>query len=392
MTLAQRRGWCPSALKPMETGDGLLMRLRAPLGRLSLAQAQGLAEAAQRHGNGVIDLTRRGNLQLRGLTQASHPALLDAVAALGLLDLHPQNGELFELPCTVITSPFAEPSEILMLRVALEAALLAEPQLVGLPPKFCIVLDELPAPLFEEIPAHLRLYVATNGEMTLVSSGQTETITCADAPQRLVQLAREAVSHGANTPHDRWAVQHLGLTRAQKRALMVTGVLTHEAALAFGLISGSMQASALLSLVAALRRVDATELRLTPWHVLVAPQIPQSAVPGLIAAAQACGFLVEGDDPRLAISACSGKPACGQAHLPVRLDAKSLGSLIGAKLQQNKLHVHVSGCDKFCARPQRADYVLEATPDGYNLLDRASSHPVMRGTGLTLADAAKALG
>jgi precorrin-3B synthase len=41
-----RKGWCPGALLPMETGDGLLARVRAPRGRLSLDQAAALADAA----------------------------------------------------------------------------------------------------------------------------------------------------------------------------------------------------------------------------------------------------------------------------------------------------------------------------------------------------------
>ena len=42
---AARKGWCPGALRPMETGDGLLARVRAPRGRLSLDQAAALAES-----------------------------------------------------------------------------------------------------------------------------------------------------------------------------------------------------------------------------------------------------------------------------------------------------------------------------------------------------------
>ena len=36
-------GWCPGALRPMMSGDGLVVRIRAPLGRLtSEASAEGL--------------------------------------------------------------------------------------------------------------------------------------------------------------------------------------------------------------------------------------------------------------------------------------------------------------------------------------------------------------
>ncbi len=66
-----RKGWCPGALKPMETGDGLLARVRAPRGRLSLDQAAALSDAAIACGNGAIGLTVRANLHLRGLSERS---------------------------------------------------------------------------------------------------------------------------------------------------------------------------------------------------------------------------------------------------------------------------------------------------------------------------------
>src|SRR6202011_418022 len=70
-----RRGWCPSLLRPMPSGDGLLLRLHLPCGVLPPALARGIALCARRFGNGLIDLTRHGNLQLRGVGEAALPAL-----------------------------------------------------------------------------------------------------------------------------------------------------------------------------------------------------------------------------------------------------------------------------------------------------------------------------
>ena len=72
------KGWCPGALRPMQSGDGLVVRIRPPLGRLTPAQALAIATAAQTHGNGIIDLSARANLQLRGVTDGSHPALFES--------------------------------------------------------------------------------------------------------------------------------------------------------------------------------------------------------------------------------------------------------------------------------------------------------------------------
>jgi precorrin-3B synthase len=40
------KGWCPGALRPMESGDGLLVRIKPWCGAFTLAQAAGLADIA----------------------------------------------------------------------------------------------------------------------------------------------------------------------------------------------------------------------------------------------------------------------------------------------------------------------------------------------------------
>ena len=101
--LSMRRGWCPGARRPMETGDGLLVRVHPPGGVLSAAQACSLADAAEVCGNGLLDVTARGNLQIRGVSETTHPAVLERLSAIGLLE-----DEAAEGPYRLtLTSPLA---------------------------------------------------------------------------------------------------------------------------------------------------------------------------------------------------------------------------------------------------------------------------------------------
>ena len=89
-TIAPRRkGWCPGALRPMETGDGLIARVRASGGRLTLDQAATIAAAARACGNGVLALSARANLQIRGVSEATLADLHRRLAAVGLIDADP---------------------------------------------------------------------------------------------------------------------------------------------------------------------------------------------------------------------------------------------------------------------------------------------------------------
>ncbi|WP_313956071.1 hypothetical protein [Mesorhizobium amorphae] len=84
MNAFQRRGACPALSTPMQTGDGLLVRLNPVAGGLSPKALIGLAESATRHGNGIMEVTARGSIQIRGLTTAGAGQLATEVNALGI--------------------------------------------------------------------------------------------------------------------------------------------------------------------------------------------------------------------------------------------------------------------------------------------------------------------
>ena len=124
----------------MAAADGLIARIRAPLGRITARQAAGLARLAAL-GDGGWDLTARANLQLRGLSAESHAALLEGLRELGLLDPSPEA----ESRRNILVSPFWRPEdETPELAPLLEAALREGPPL---PAKFGLALDCGPEPV-----------------------------------------------------------------------------------------------------------------------------------------------------------------------------------------------------------------------------------------------------
>ncbi|MBJ7407765.1 MAG: precorrin-3B synthase, partial [Bradyrhizobium sp.] len=137
MSAASVKGWCPGALRPMLSGDGLVVRVRPFGGRLEAAQTAGLAELAGRHGNGMIDVTSRANLQIRGVSEQSHRPLLDGLAQLALLD---PDAEI-EARRNILVTPFwSSGDETQALAAELEEAL-AESGL-ALPTKFGFAIDD----------------------------------------------------------------------------------------------------------------------------------------------------------------------------------------------------------------------------------------------------------
>jgi len=141
MSVAEVKGWCPGILRPMLSGDGLIVRVRPRGGAFDLATAAALADLAERLGNGHIDLTRRANLQLRGLTEDRLPELQMALAKLGLLDPDAET----EAVRNVMVAPLAglDPTsvDVRPIAVAIDDALTAEARLRALPGKFGLLVD-----------------------------------------------------------------------------------------------------------------------------------------------------------------------------------------------------------------------------------------------------------
>src|SRR5258706_14997275 len=126
----------------MLSGDGLIVRVRPQSATLGLDELAVLADAAGLFGNGHIDLTRRANLQIRGVSEATLPQLHEGIARLGLLDDSP-DGEAVR---NVMINPLAgiDPAEVLDVRSIggeLARLLASEKSLWALPTKFGFIVD-----------------------------------------------------------------------------------------------------------------------------------------------------------------------------------------------------------------------------------------------------------
>ncbi|WP_216822945.1 hypothetical protein [Aeromicrobium sp. A1-2] len=88
MTKRSHHDRCPGVLRPWIADDGALIRVRLIGGVLPTTALRALVEIADRFADGTIHLTKRTNLQLRGIahTDGSVPdELVSALTATGLL-------------------------------------------------------------------------------------------------------------------------------------------------------------------------------------------------------------------------------------------------------------------------------------------------------------------
>lgn len=405
MSVAHRKGWCPGALRPMESGDGLIVRLRIMGGALGPALARVLARCAQDYGNGLIDLSARANLQLRGVTHATLPALQAQLDALGVLDADPDA----EAIRNILASPLAgvDPSALLNIGPsirALDERLRNDRALHQLSGKFLFLIDDggcLPLPLETADIA----FLARPGKeepFFAIHLGGEPAGSCAidDLCQTAARLAYAFLQlRGADETIGRMAdlirrigaetvARAAGLDKpmlADDRSHHATRVLGFRAlgghmALGLGIPFGRLDAKALHMLADEAEATDG-ELRLSPWRaiLIVAAHID----PDLAARMQEAGFILDEDTPIRAVAACAGKPACLHGTTEAQADAARLAPLARG-FAATGIALHVSACAKGCAHPRPAPVTLTGRDGAYDLVldEPATAQPLLHGLDL----------
>jgi precorrin-3B synthase len=366
------KGWCPGALRPMRSGDGLVVRIRPYGGRLSCAQAIGIADLADRFSNGLIDVTNRANLQIRGVSDEGHALLIAELARLDLIDSDPDAEALRN----IVVAPFWVAGDDTASLVT-ELALALGARRCLLPVKFGFAVDCGITRALADISADIRIERDAIGGLLVRADGAEHgrSVVRSDAVMAALALADWFIASGGATNGRGRMAGHLA---AGARSPDVLAGLTVPAPMMPRPRPGLQAGGALIGLAfgqlkAATLRVLAKEadgLRLTPWRMVF--------VEGRRDMPQGDGLVTNADDPILRVVACSGAPSCKEAHAETRALAAELAPRIASDAK-----LHVSGCAKGCAHPGPAPLTLVATAHGFDLVRDGCARdlPAVRGLG-----------
>jgi len=415
MNAPLRRGACPGLSAPMQTGDGLLVRL-LPVGGIPLAAFAGLCAAARTHGNGIVEVTARGSIQIRGLTAVSAPRFAAAVGALGIAA---QDG----IP--IHTSPLSgldaeEIFDVTALAAELRRALAGSELTALVSPKVSVVidgggvlnLDALSADLrlsAELIDDRLTLRISAGGDgASAANIGTVAPENAAAAVIRLLEViaqrgrvmrARNVFGAEGTGPFCA-AIANLLIDDATSTgAPKISNVIgTHRVrngslACGVGLAFGHADATTLEELAEAAKAAGATGMRAAPGRSLIAIGLTQISAATFATMAEQQGFIVHADDPRRRVIACAGAPICASAYIAARAMAPSVAKTL-EPIQGGARTIHISGCSKGCAHPGPAALTVVGTPEGCALVAngtaRDASFAVVAAEQLTAAIASAA--
>ncbi|WP_458791968.1 cobalamin biosynthesis protein CobG [Yoonia sp. MH D7] len=350
MSVPMVKGWCPGAYRPMMAADGLVVRIRPRLARLTAVQALGLCDLAQHFGHGYLDLTNRANLQIRGVAAGDHATLLHSLGDLGLLDPDPA----LEGRRNILVTPFWQTEDRThRLTLALLERLNDLPEL---PAKVGFAIDCGAHPLLTNDSADIRIERAA-GSLILRADGASmgRAVTEENAIPALIEMAHWLAKH--STPDRRRMARVLATTSlptdwCDEPALPAASqpqIGKQNGGAFIGAAFGHVDAAALARVI---RAQKLTAIRLTPWRKLFLEGGAPTDEPA---------FVTDPDDHLMRVDACPGAPFCPSASVETRALARRIAPHVSGTL-------HVSGCAKGCARQRPADLTLIGREGRFDML------------------------
>ncbi len=382
-----RRGVCPSLAKPMQTGDGLLVRLRPASGGIPPEVMIRLAEAASTHGNGILEVTARGNLQIRGLKPETVQPLTEAVFATGI---ELATGLAVETP-PLSGIDRSETADARPLAARIRAAVADAPEPLRLAAKLSVIVDGGGAFDLDAIVADIRLKAVRADEAVLWAlslGGTAETarpagaFTEGDALDAVMILLRRLHAGGTSMRGRDLDAEKLGLSGAAVPSSTATAAVRRPAGLHVlpdgQVIAGvalpfcQVKAADLVAFAREVSRLGVNDIRLAPEHGLLVSGLNETEAKTLLERSRALGFITRAEDPANAIALCAGTAGCASAfydtHALARLMIEEAPALLDGSFT-----LHLSGCPKGCAHPAPALLSVSGASLGYGLVVNGSA-------------------
>jgi precorrin-3B synthase len=309
-----------------EAADGGLARVRVPGGRVDAAGLRAIAATA-RLGNGIVELTSRASLQIRGLTPSAGERAAAILAGAGLLP-----STTHERVRNILASPLAgrhpaslSPTDELV--AELDRGLCARPALAALSGRFLFAVDDGTGLIGR--PADVTVLAVAPGRFRVGARELTEAQAAAAALDLAGALLRGEVEPAAAAPPAPQPAPRLGPGPLRQR----DGRLALTAMPPLARLSPTQ-----LDALAAL----APEIRLSCARTLTVLDGAASA-----SELEALGLICAPGSGWEGLSACAGLGACARARHDVRAEAERRAAerRAGAPLE------HWAACERRCGHP-----------------------------------------
>lgn len=338
--------------------------MRVPGGLLRAEQLEVLGVAALELGDGRLELTSRGNVQIRALKPDGARELSDRLFAAGLLP-----SITHERVRNILASPLAgldqqSSYDVLPLVTALDEALCARPALAELPGRFLFTLDDGRGDL-AGIRADVAVRAIDHEEALLTLGTRAVRIPWTSAVDLVLAAAEAFLAERSQE----WRIaeleggegrilRRLGLQAVEELPTATTTVDAgrHGDAIVVTVPLGSLTQEQVAAITRAVSPGGEAAVRVTPWRSVVLPAVADEQL-------QEVGLVTTPDSPWNGVTACAGRPGCSKALADVRGDARRMLQL----LPRDGRRAHWSGCERRCGKPAGEFVDVLAVGNGYSV-------------------------
>ena len=383
---------CPGVLRLHAAADGHLLRIRLPGGHLTVPGLEAIADLAEL-GNGLIELTSRASVQVRGLHPEDSGRAAERLIAAGLLP-----SLAHDRVRNILASPLAGRSRGALLDTApvvaaLDAGLCQDLALSSLPGRFLFAVEDgggmlgggqadvtLAAELDPVTGVRLRLHLG--GRPTTRSAAADAAAGLAlDSARgfmavrergpasddrtvwRIADLAPADLDHLLERLEARW---HSGpsLPKGRQPAPGCTRQADGDHAITALAPLGRLDARTARGL-AALAASSGAALRVSPWRTVTIVDVPESQRAAVMDGLGRLGLVLDDASGWQNLSACAGLGACAKARIDVRA-AGAVRAAVRAAATSTAIE-HWSACERRCGRPPVVAHAITATSEGIEI-------------------------
>lgn len=400
-------------VKPVQ--DSFMLRCRVPAGVLNTFQFRGLAEIAEDWGGNYIDLTTRGNLQIREIMPRNVVKVLEKLTELGLTSKGAGADNVRNVTGTP-TSGF-DPQELIdvvPLAKAMHHCILNNRDLYGMPRKFNISFDSGGAvstcadtndigfyAIEHKGSADLEAGVYFRVQLCGITGHRQLASDCGLLlkPDECVAVAaailRVFIEHGDRTNRNRarmkyiiddWGhakylekVQeklafplryvslddcepmpikdrqgHFGVHQQSQEGLNYVGVVTPV---------GRMLPDQMRQISDLADKYGKSDIRLTAWQNLIIPHIKDDEVSLVLDGVKEAGYSHTTTNISSGLVACTGNVGCKFAAANTKAHSKEIAKYLEENIElDTPLNIHVTGCHNSCAQHYIGDIGLRGAP------------------------------
>ena len=383
MTRNRDEDSCPGALTLHRAADGALARVRLPGGAITAAQLAALARISTEFASPALELTSRGNIQIRGIpdTAAATSAVADAIADAGLLP-SPTHERVRNIVASPLSGRSGGLADVRHSVIALDRAIQAEPVLAALPGRFLFAVDDGRGDVTNlAADAGVQFVDADSAALLLAGRDTGVRLPAADVVAALIDVAVRFVAARGTA----WRVAELADTGAllagaapvpdvAAGAAPVPDVAAGAAPVPGGVgrppvgwieqndgriaLGAAVPLGVLQARVAEFLAAIEAPLVITPWRSVLVCDLDEGVADVALRVLAPMDLVFDETSPWLSVSACTGSPGCEHSAADVRADAAL------AVRTPSRVHRHFVGCERACGSPPAGE-VLVATDDGY---------------------------